>query len=66
LITGSNDVYVVKTPDGSQVLIPAIRHVIKEVDLNRHAMYIDPLPGLLDNVNEENKEVQEQLLDEGE
>jgi 16S rRNA processing protein RimM len=66
LITGSNDVYVVKTPDGSQVLIPAIRHVIKEVDLNRHAMYIDPLPGLLDNVNEENKEVEEQLLDEGE
>jgi 16S rRNA processing protein RimM len=66
LITGSNDVYVVKTPGGSQVLIPAIRHVIKEVDLNRHAMYIDPLPGLLDNVNEENKEVEEQLLDEGE
>jgi 16S rRNA processing protein RimM len=65
LITGGNDVYVVKTPDGSQVLIPAIKDVIKEIDLIRHAMCIDPLPGLLDNVNEENNEEEEQLLDEG-
>lgn len=64
LITGGNDVYVVKTGDGSQVLIPAIKDVIKEIDLIRHTMYIDPLPGLLDNVNLEKKEEEEQLLDE--
>ncbi len=56
LITGGNDVYVVRAPDGSQVLIPAIKDVIKEIDLIRHTMYIDPLPGLLDNVNVEKKE----------
>jgi 16S rRNA processing protein RimM len=65
LLTGGNDVYVVKATDGSQVLIPAIKDVIKEIDLIRHTMYIDPLPGLLDNVNVEKKEEEEQFLDEG-
>ena len=64
LITGGNDVYVVKATDGSQVLIPAIKDVIKEIDLIGHTMYIDPLPGLLDNVNVEKKEEEEQFLDE--
>ena len=50
IVTGSNDVYNVKKPDGSQVLIPAIKDVIKQIDLIRRIMYIDPLPGLLDNV----------------
>ncbi len=64
LTTGSNDVYVVKAPDGSQVLIPGIKDVIKEIDLIHHTMHIDPLPGLLDNVNVEKKEEEEQFLDE--
>jgi 16S rRNA processing protein RimM len=50
IVTGSNDVYSVKRPDGSQVLIPAIKDVIKHIDLIRRTMHIDPLPGLLDNV----------------
>jgi 16S rRNA processing protein RimM len=50
IVTGSNDVYSVKKPDGSQVLIPAIKDVIKQIDLIRRTMHIDPLPGLLDNV----------------
>ena len=49
MVTGSNDVYIVKTVGGKQVLIPAIRDVIKEIDLARHTMHIDPMPGLLDN-----------------
>lgn len=65
LITGGNDVYVVRANDGSQVLIPAIKDVIKEIDLIRHTMYIDPLPGLLDNVNLKKKAEDEQFLDEG-
>ena len=65
LITGGNDVYVVKATDGSQVLIPAIKDVIKEIDLIHHTMYIDPLTGLLDNVNVEKKEERDQFLDEG-
>jgi 16S rRNA processing protein RimM len=50
IVTGSNDVYIVKKPEGSQILIPAIKDVIKQIDLIRHTMHIDPLPGLLDNV----------------
>ena len=50
IVTGSNDVYIVKNPAGSQVLIPAIKDVIKQIDLIRRTMHIDPLPGLLDNI----------------
>ena len=50
IVTGSNDVYIIKKPEGSQVLIPAIKDVIKQIDLIRRTMHIDPLPGLLDNI----------------
>ena len=66
IVTGSNDVYVIKVPDGSQVLIPAIKDVIKQVDLIRRTMYIDPLPGLLDNVAEEAREEEEESVEPGE
>jgi 16S rRNA processing protein RimM len=49
IVTGSNDVYNIKKPDGYHVLIPAIKDVIKQIDLIRRTMHIDPLPGLLDN-----------------
>ena len=62
-VTGGNDVYIIKAPDGSQILIPAIKDVIKQIDLIHHVMYIDPLPGLLDNVDEEQREEEEEPLD---
>ncbi len=49
MVTGSNDVYVVKAADKKQILIPAIKDVIKQVDLIRQMMYIDPIKGLLDD-----------------
>jgi 16S rRNA processing protein RimM len=49
IVTGSNDVYVIKAPTGKQILIPAIKDVVKQVDLSRKMMYIDPIEGLLDN-----------------
>lgn len=66
IVTGSNDVYVIKAPDGSQALIPAIKDVIKQVDLIRRTMYIDPLPGLLDNVAVETREEEEESVEPGE
>ncbi|GHO85031.1 ribosome maturation factor RimM [Dictyobacter formicarum] len=47
--TGGNDVYVIKGPQGQQFLIPAVKEVIKQIDLIRHVMYIDPMKGLLDD-----------------
>ena len=45
--TGSNDVYVVR--DGSrEYLIPAIKDVIREIDIKSRAMLISPMKGLLD------------------
>ncbi len=40
LETGANDVYLVKTPDGKEVLLPAIEDVIIEVRLDRHEMIV--------------------------
>lgn len=61
IVTGSNDVYSIKAPDGKQVLIPAIKDVIKQIDLLRRTMYIDPLPGLLDEDQEQEEEEPEEL-----
>ena len=47
--TTGNDVYVIKAPDGKQFLIPAVKAMIKQVDLIRRVMYIDPISGLLDD-----------------
>jgi 16S rRNA processing protein RimM len=49
IVTGSNDVYVIKSSIGEQNLIPAIKDVVKQVDLRRKVMYIDPIEGLLDD-----------------
>lgn len=47
LETGSNDVYVVKL-DEREYLIPAIKDVIKEIDLKNRRILIDVIEGLLD------------------
>jgi 16S rRNA processing protein RimM len=49
LSTGGNDVYIIKAPSGKQILIPAIKDVVKQIDLIRCVMYIDPIKGLLDD-----------------
>ncbi len=46
LYTPANEVYVVRGE--RQYLIPAIRDVVVEVDLERGVMIIEPLPGLLE------------------
>jgi len=47
LQTGANDVYVVKTQGKNEVLIPAIREVVKKIDLENDKMIIRPLEGML-------------------
>lgn len=49
IVTGSNDVYVIAAPSGKQLLIPAIKQIIKQVDLLRKVMYIDPIEGMIDD-----------------
>lgn len=42
----AHDVYVVSYGD-TEYLIPAVKAIVKEIDLARSRMIIDPLPGLL-------------------
>lgn len=49
--TGSNDVYHMKTPEGKEILIPAIPDVIREVDIEHESIRIFPMLGLFDDEN---------------
>jgi len=41
LVTGANDVFVVKNADGQESLIPALRSVVRRVDLTARTMVVD-------------------------
>ena len=45
--TGANDVYVVETEEGKEVLLPAIHDCIMDVDIEKNAMTIHLMKGLL-------------------
>ena len=46
--TGANDVYEVKFADGREVLFPAIRQCILDVDMENRKMKVHIMDGLLD------------------
>lgn len=48
LQTGANDVYVVTGPDKNELLLPAIRECILDVDLENARMRVYLMPGLRD------------------
>lgn len=45
--TGSNDVYVVKTMENKEILLPAISDVIKKVDIENKKITVHLLEGLI-------------------
>lgn len=49
--TGANDVWHVKTPDKGEVLIPAIKSVVLDTDVENGIVKINPLKGLFDDEN---------------
>ena len=48
MFTGANDVYIIETDDGEEILLPAIPDCILDVDLDEEVMTVHILPGLLD------------------
>lgn len=48
LQTGANDVYVIKTPEGEEILLPAIKDCVKAVDVEAGTIEVHLLPGLRD------------------
>lgn len=45
---GSSDIYVVKDELGKQILLPAIKEVLKEVDLENQKIIVHLIKGLVD------------------
>ncbi|MGN1328012.1 MAG: ribosome maturation factor RimM [Clostridia bacterium] len=45
--TGSNDIYVVKDELGKQILLPAIKDVIKQIDLENGKIIVHLIQGLI-------------------
>lgn len=45
--TGANDIYVVKDELGKQILLPGIKEVIKQVDLESEKIIVHLIPGLI-------------------
>ncbi len=43
-----SDLLVVRRPDGRELLVPFVRDIVPEVDLEAGRLVIDPPPGLLD------------------
>ena len=45
--TGANDVYVIEMKDGKEVLIPAIKQCVLDIDVEKMCMTIHVMEGLL-------------------
>lgn len=48
LQTGANDVYIVETEGGKEVLLPAIKECVLKVDMEAGQVLVHVMPGLLD------------------
>jgi 16S rRNA processing protein RimM len=47
LSPGANDVWVIKSSEGKEILIPYIEDVVKKVDVKEKVILIQPMEGLL-------------------
>ena len=49
--TGSNDVYIIKSSQGKEYLIPAIKEVVNIIDIENKTIKITPMKGLFNDEN---------------
>ena len=45
--SGANDIYVIKSEDGKQILLPGTKEVIKQIDLEQEKIVVHLLKGLI-------------------
>ena len=48
LVTGANDVYLVESEEGKEILLPVIEQVVLDIDHESEKVIVHILPGLLD------------------
>lgn len=51
--TPGNDLFVIHTPAGREVLLPAVKAFIPSIDRDARLITVDPIPGLFDDRAEE-------------
>ncbi len=47
MATGANDVYIVTTKDGKEILLPSIKECILDIDVTNKIIKVHVLPGLI-------------------
>lgn len=45
--TGANDIYEIETSNNEKIYLPAIKQVVKKVDINSKKMYVELMEGLI-------------------
>lgn len=53
LSSPGNDLFVIRTPNGREVLLPAVKAFIPSIDTSARLITVDPIPGLFDDAAEE-------------
>ncbi|HLZ24864.1 MAG TPA: ribosome maturation factor RimM [Ktedonobacterales bacterium] len=53
LSSPGNDLFVIQTPDGREVLVPAVKAFIPSIDKSARIITVDPIPGLFDDAAED-------------
>lgn len=47
MVTGANDVYVVEREDGTEILLPAIKECVKNIDMEQGKIIVHIMDGLI-------------------
>jgi len=51
--TGASELFVIRDPQGKEVLLPVVKSFVKQIDLAQGVILVDPIPGLFDEDYEE-------------
>lgn len=51
--TGASELFVIRDPQGKEVLLPVVKSFVKQIDLAQGIVLVDPIPGLFDEDFEE-------------
>ncbi len=51
--TGASELFVIRDPQGKEVLLPVVKSFVKQIDLAQGVVLVDPIPGLFDEDYEE-------------
>lgn len=47
MVTGANDVYIIEREDGTEVLLPAIKECVKDIDMEQGQITVHIMDGLI-------------------